>query len=113
MMGKGEACLKLPASEMMRRLSERNKKCLYFELYITLFIVSQFVFYEGIPGSTLEPMWISKFRTRKHIISSLRKHLMLGPVVSKPIPVVSKITSKTKEAGRNRTNTRVIGEQNG
>lgn len=84
---------------------EGNGKCLCFEPSVTLLIISQFVFYDGVPGSTLEPMWISKLCTRKDLISSLRKHLILGPVVGKPIPVASKITSKTKQAGRNHPDT--------
>lgn len=65
------------------------------------------------PGPGLNPPWINKFHTRKHLILSLREHLILLPVVSNLITTASKITPKANQAGRNHTNTWVTEEQNG
>lgn len=65
------------------------------------------------PGSKFEPMLVSKCPTRKHLILSFRKHLLLSPIVSKAFPTACKITPEAKRAGRNGTKKWVTREQNG
>ena len=91
--------------------SKRNRKCFIMNLEC-IQSKSVHVLRSNL-GSRFEPMWINKFHSKKYLISSLRKHLMLSPVVSKPITTASKITPKANPGGRNCTIKWVTKEQNG
>lgn len=91
--------------------SKRNRECFYHEPWVCSKYISLCSVMES--RTRFEPPWINKFHTRKHLILSLREHLILLPVVSNLITTASKITPKANQAGRNHTNTWVTEEQNG